>query len=166
MSAINLSSPISESYCAIARDWLCSKKSIQTAKATLWFSGSAAAFFIPVPFLNGMAAGAMIFMGSHELFQHPESVCMNEHRTLGLSRTWKHLLAGAVISGAGWGASTLLLSHKVALGAFTGLLGVGAGLRVAYSDSLFQGNYTLIEMSNLPVDPATRMIENNQETVT
>ncbi len=157
MSAITALPASTDSYFTKVRNWISSERTVQSAKVAFWFGGSFAAPFIPVPILNGAVMGAMIFMGSHEMVKHPDSVCMSgEYRPLVLSRTWKHLLAGATVSAVGWGVCTITLANGAAWGAFAALGGTGVGLRVAYSDRLCQGEYTRIETAHLP-------LENRQE---
>ena len=118
------------------------------------------ATLIPVPFVNGVVAGSMLFIGGHELAQHPDSGCMmGSFRPIVQSRTWKHISAGAFISGIGWGFGLLAAMSKipviVSLGVAFGLLGGPAfGFSVAYSDSVFVGqprDALLVDNSQQPL---------------
>lgn len=152
-----------DSCCAKEQKSLCDQKTAQSAKATFWCLGGMAATLIPVPFVNGLAAGAMVFMGGHEMAQHPDSACIRGlSRPIAQTRTWKHITAGAAISGIGWGLGTLAFASNIpiimSLGIGVGALGGTAlGLRVAYSNSVFAGQplqehaQLLGEQSQVPV---------------
>lgn len=124
---------------------LCDKKTTQSAKAAFWSLGGIAATLIPVPFVNGLAAGSMLFMGGHEMAQHPDSVCIRGLcRPIAQSRTWRHITAGAAISGIGWGLGTLALASNIPIIMILGigfgpLGGTALGFQVAYSNSVFAG---------------------------
>jgi hypothetical protein len=128
------------------RECLCSKATIQSAKMAFWWTGSMASVLVPTePFVNGLLVGSMLFMGCHALIQHPTSTCMKgAYRPLAESRTWKHITAGAALSGIGFGLGLLGMSsgnrHLAFLGIIGGCLGgFGLSLGVAYSNTVFAG---------------------------
>ena len=143
-----------DSYCTKVQRCLWDERTKRTAKITFWNVGGMGAVLIPVPFVNGAIAGFMLFMGTHETVQHPHSVCMQgTYRPIAQSRTWKHISAGAAISGIGWGLGMLALSSHISalsgLGVLGLLGGLGLGLKVAYSDILFPGDYSSLPLQDM-----------------
>ncbi len=134
---------MTSSPCRRIKNCLLSGNVTQSAKAIFWLIGSIPALFIPVPFVNGALQGGMLFMGVHELAQHPSSVCMDGTcRSIALTRTWKHIATGAAISGIGWGLGIFSISTNIPILAGVGLAGgclggMAFGFRVAYSNVCF-----------------------------
>lgn len=135
-----------DSCCTKVQKCLCDKETTQSAKIAFWsLGGMVAATLIPVPFVNGLVVGSMLFMSGHEMAQHPDSVCIRGLcRPIAQSRTWKHITAGAAISGIGWGLGSLALVSNIpivmSLGIGFGTLGgIALGFKVAYSNSVFAG---------------------------
>jgi hypothetical protein len=93
-----------------------------------WAVGSVAAIPIPGPFLSGFLAGSMCFMFMHEVSKTSEVFLGNFIR----ARTWKHISAGALISGLGWGFGFLVAKTDPRLNILRMAMGTGLGL-VAYS---------------------------------
>jgi len=149
MTGLATSPMPTDSRCTRIQNWLYDKRTTQSVKTTLWTIGGIGSIFVPVPFLNGMLTGSMIFMAMHEMLQHPNSICMRRCRPVASSRTWKHISAGAAICGVGWGLGMLALLSKMPPLTGPGLLGcIGGmicGFKVAYSDVLCPRGPQLVE---------------------
>lgn len=131
--------PASGSCWQRALSCLTSKETAQSAKVGLYFIGGAASGIIPIPFLNGFLANAFFFQGFHAIMPF----CTNDRelQSIATSRSWKHLLLGTVISGAGGGLGELAFEANIlTLAAFGQIVGLGSGLKAAYSDRIFRSN--------------------------
>ncbi len=76
-------------------------------KTILWTFASMGSILVPVQYLNVGLSGSMAFMAVYAVIRSPDSALMQgASRQTILSRTWKHLGAGAAVSGAlfalGW----------------------------------------------------------------
>lgn len=115
---------------ARARDCLCENQVCKKGKFAFWAVGSLASAFIPVPFLNGFLAGSMFFMSTHEMMKlsPPGPV-----KRMAETRSWKHITAGATISGASWGLGSLSSSSALFIASMFG--GLALSFVVAYSNT-------------------------------
>lgn len=141
----------SPSCCARMRACLTSRQTIQAAKVTALWVSSMTAIFIPVPFLNGFVSASLLFLGMHEMTKCEDAACMlnSELRIVILSRTWKHIPAGAFISGIGFGLSTLALNADLPVLTILGLFGsLGIAANVAYRDWCWPGDYSRFVILN------------------
>lgn len=128
----------SDSNCARALNWcrtaarncFCPNREPNPGKFVVYTASTLGAAFIPVRFLNGALAGAMLFMTCHETLKSPHSGMSARAK----NRTWKHISAGTIISGLGWGLGSLASKTIPVLILVGGLSGMVIALLVAYSN--------------------------------
>lgn len=127
-----------DSHCARALNWckaaarncFCPNRELNPGKFVVYVAGSLASGLIPVRFLNGALAGALLFMTCHETLKSPHSGLSSRAK----NRTWKHITAGSIFSGLGWGLGSLASRTYPVLILVGGLSGTAIALLVAYSN--------------------------------
>lgn len=113
-----------------------------SCEVVCWAIGATVGLFIPVPGANGCVAGFMGFGWANAIARHPNSVCSADPDLAPLiaSRTWKHLVGGAMIVSASCALGCLaFMQTDIGLawaGVCISIIGVPLGLKAAYSNIL------------------------------